>query len=151
MKQFELSKYNVRGGFLVASTPTLDSARVRARERDAYRRAHDEEVDDPEAIEIHNHVAMSGEPPDYSDRARDDEEPAEYPEDGAVVARFPADQFHFMTEGNEVVVYRGAGKSEHKTDIYEFGARDSRSRPPQTLRELNALNAAHYRQKGGRR
>jgi hypothetical protein len=147
--KLELSKYHVRGGFLVGPKPTLDSARARARERDAYR--HDEEEEnDPDALEIHNHIPMSA-PPDY-DRARDDEEP----EEGEVVARFPADQFHFATEGDEIVIYRGSGTSAPKTDIYDFdvsdmSARDSRSRPPQTLRELNALHAAHYRQKAGRR
>jgi len=154
MKHLKLSTYDVHNGFLVGPKPTLDSARVRARERDAYRRTRDDEEDDPEGVlEIHNHIPLSEEPEGYHDRAlaKDDEEQGEEPEEGEVVARFPADQYHFATEGDEVVVYRGAGTPEHKTDIYDIGARDNRSRPPQTLRELNALNAAHYRQKAGRR
>jgi hypothetical protein len=134
MKQLGLNQYHVRGGFLVRN----ERPSGRARALDADRRTRDEEEDDLEdVIEVHNH--------------KGDEEPNEEGSEGEVVARFPADKFHFVTEGDEVVVYRGAGESAQKTDRHDIGARDTRSRPPRTLRELNALNAAHYRQKAGRR
>ena len=154
MKQLGLNQYHVRGGFLVRNERASDFAPARGRALDAYRRTRDEEEEDPEGVlEIHNHIPMSQEPEGHFSRAlaKDDEEPGEEGREGEVVARFPADQFHFATEGDEVVVYRGAGTPEHKTDIYDIGARDHRSRPPQTLRELNALNAAHYKAKAGRR
>jgi hypothetical protein len=74
------------------------------------------------------------------------------------VARFAANKYHFATEGDEVVVYRGAGTPKHKTDIFDFDAGDSRSRArdarsaaPRTLAQLNAANAAFYKAKAGRR
>lgn len=152
MKQSELSQYRVHGGFLVRNERPSEFAN-RARALDARRRTRDEGEEDPEGIlEIHNHIPMSA-PPDYG-RAHDDEERAEEPEEGEEVGRFPANQYHFVTDGDDVVIYKGAGTPKHKTDIFDvndMSARDSRSRPPQTLRELNAFNAAHYRQKAGRR
>jgi hypothetical protein len=149
MKQLELNRYRVHGGFLVRNERTSDFARPRARALDARRRTRDEEEDDPDdLLEIHNHLSPE---PEGRALAKDYEEPNEEASEGEVVARFPADKFHFATEGDEVVVYRGGDTPEHKTDLYDFGARDARSRPPRTLRELNALHATYYRQKGGRR
>jgi hypothetical protein len=133
---------------------TLDiEALNRVRALDARRRTRDEgEEHREDVVEIHNHIPMSAEPD--NDRARDNEERAEEPDEGEEVGRFPANQFHFVTDGDDVVIYKGAGTPKHKTDIFDvndMSARDSRSRPPQTLRELNAFNAAHYRQKAGRR
>jgi hypothetical protein len=147
MKQPELNQYRVDGGFLVRNEGPSDFAN-RARALDARRRTRDEGEDDPEEVlEIHNHIPMSA-PPD--DRSHDGEEL----EEGEEVGRFPANQYHFVTDGDDVVIYKGAGTPKHKTDIFDvndMSARDSRSRAPRTLRELNASNAAHYRQKAGRR
>jgi hypothetical protein len=155
MKQLEHNQYHVRGGFLVRNERPSDFAPAHARALDAYRRpfSPDEGEDPEDIIEVHNHIPLSGEPEAYYDRAsaKDDEETQGEPSEGDVVARFPADKFHFATEGDEVVVYRGAGTPTTKTDIYDMGARDSRSRPPRTLRDMNAFNAAYYREKAGRR
>ena len=153
-------QFHIRNGFLTRNEKSSDYAPARTRALDVRRRrrTRDEvEEDDPEVVEIHNHIpmsqeSMSQEPEGYYDRAyaKDDEDPDEEGREGEVVARFPADRYHFATEGDEVVVYRGAGTPKHKSDIYDFGrARDTRFHPPQTLRQLNALHAAHYR--GGRR
>jgi hypothetical protein len=151
MKQLEPNQHRVRGGFLVRNERPSHFAN-RARALDAHRRTRDEGEDDPEdVLEIHNHIPLGQEPEGDRALAKDDEEPDEEGREGGVVARFPADKFHIATEGDEVVVYRGGGTPEHKTDIYDIGARDSRSRPPRSLSELNALHAVHYRQKGGRR
>ena len=155
MKQLEPNEYHVRGGFLVRNERPSDFALTRARALDAYRRPFtpDEEEDPEDVIEVHNHIPLSGELDGYFDRAatKDDEEPDEEQRKGEVVARFPADKFHFATEGDEVVVYRGAGTPANKTDIFDMGTRDSRSSPPRTLSELNTFHAGHYRQKAGRR
>jgi hypothetical protein len=144
-------QYHVHRGFLVRNNYD-DDAPTRRRVLDAYRRPRDEEEDDPEegVLEIHNHIPMGGEAEGYSDRAyaRGDEEP----EEGEVAARFPASKFHFVIEGDEIVLYRGAGEtSRPESDRHTFDTRDNRSsRPPQTLRELNALHANFYRQKARR-
>jgi hypothetical protein len=145
-----MNQYHVRRGFLVRNDY---DAPARARALDAYRRPRDEEEDDPDegALVIHNHIPMGGEPEGYSDRAyaKDDEEP----EEGEVAARFQASKFHFVVEGDEIVLYRGAGEtSRPESDRHTFDTRDNRhSRPPQTLRELNQFHVAYYRQKAGRR
>ena len=81
----------------------------------------------------------------------EDEEPEE---NGEEVARYPANSFTCRTEGDEIVVYRtnGSDSPAHKSDRHEMDTtRDSRSRPPRSLSELNRFHAAHYRQKAGRR
>jgi hypothetical protein len=138
----------IRNGFLTTG-PTLDSLPTRH---------HRNQEEDPDAIEIHNHIPVNEEsviatydprrPEPFQDMTDDDEEPEGQ---GEVVARFPANGFTCQTEGDEIVIYRGSGSPPHKTDIFDMTTRDSRSRRPRTLRELNALHAAHYRQKAGRR
>jgi hypothetical protein len=153
------SRYRIRGGFLVRPETAADFTPARARALDARRRSFspgDEGEDDPDqnTVEIHN---LSGEPEHSSVSLTGDDEEGEG-EEGEEVARFPANKYHFATEGDEVVVYRGAGTPKHKTDIFDFEAGDSRSRardghpnPPRTLAQLNAANAAFYRAKAGRR
>ncbi len=120
--------------------------------------------EEPETIEIHNHVAD----PDYGsltseemdsdrhhDRHRDlrdrrprDEEPDD--EDGEVVARFPRN-FHVQTEGDEIVVYSRPPRSQ-RTDIYDLKIEDRTrrtgdQRPPRTVAELNRFFASYYPRK----
>ena len=172
--KYDVRQYQVHKGYLIEGGPTHDGPRA---PRDDY----EQDPDEDDTLEIHNYIPVSEErtiatraEERFQDRAnaraeeRDragaenggyhrrrrnrDEEPDEEQEGhGEVVARFPADQYHFATEGDEVVIYRGAGTPAHKSDIYDFNARDSRSRPPRTLAELNRSNAAHYRQKEGPR
>jgi hypothetical protein len=127
-------RLRVHRGYLIAS-PTRD--RLRA-SRDDEREERVVATLDPSNAEPFQ---------DVSDDGGEGQSP------GEVVGRFPADKFHFATEGDEVVIYRGSGTPKHKTDIFDFNmtTSDSRSAPPQTLRELNAFNAAHYRRRAGRR
>lgn len=131
---------------------------------EARRRRDDDE--EPETIEIHNHLPQFGREPDYgaltseemdSDRARhrdlrarrhrDDE--YEDDEDGEVVARYPA-SYHVQTEGDEIVIYSKPPRSQ-PTDLLDFRVDDRRrkhvardQRPPQSLAELNQLHRQFY-------
>lgn len=125
----------VRNGFLTMG-PTLDSL-------PHFR----EEEEEPDTIEVHNYMPTNEESADQYDRAGDDEEPSsESGRNGEIVARFPASGYTALTEGDEIVVYRGSGSPTHRTDIYEMDtkARDSRPQAPRTLAELNRFHAAHY-------
>jgi hypothetical protein len=171
------SEYRVHNGFLSRVATAAERAAWSRQDRalDARRSRDDEpDEDDPDEIEIHNHLPMR-EPDDYAasyrsgvgeqdnfyDRARDDEEEPNAVREGEPVARFPVNGFSAITEGDEIVVYRTTGpgdRPQHKTDIHEMDSRsrtsDQRSRgprPPRTLRELNEANAAHYKKMGGRR
>jgi hypothetical protein len=149
--------YHVRNNFLTCNEKYDAPSSTRALDARRRRRARDEEEDDPEegVLEIHNHIPSSqelegGGYSDYDRRyARDDEEGRE----GEVLARYPASQYHFAVEGDEIVLYRGPGEtSRHESDRHTFDARDHRSsRPPQTLRQLNAYMADFYKAKAGRR
>ncbi len=136
------SGYHVRGGFLVREEP----ARSRARTLDGFRRPFSPDDDIP------------GEQPNSWEDDEEQEGGA-----GEAVARYPASRYTITTEdvGGEAhhVVYRSDGEGRapaHKTDVYEMSdsrsrARDVHPRPPQTLAELNALHAARYGAKEGRR
>lgn len=134
-------KYRVRNGFLVRKETAADFAPSRARTLDAYRRPFSPDEEEEPELETQN----QGEG-----------------EEGEEIARYPANAYTVTTEDDESgeshhVVYRSAGEGQapsHKTDIYEMGdnrARDAHSRAPRTLAQLNALNAAHYKAKAGRR
>jgi hypothetical protein len=127
----------VHRGYLVAG-PIKGGRTV-----DGFRRSDQEQEGDPDdVVEIHNHLP-------YDPQSVEDEEPEQ--QNGEEIARYPASGFTCRTEGDEIVVYRtgsGSDGPSHKTDLYDFDmdkARDSRSRAPRTLADLNRLHTAHYR------
>ena len=139
--------YRVHNGYLTAPAagPTLDSLRRRQRDDE-----YEDEEDPDETIELHNIIPMpSNEEPDY--QTGDDEEQSGPDEE---IARFPEDQYTVLTEDGHHVVYRTSGGAANRapnsrTDRFDMGtARDSHSRPPQTLRDLNAFHQAHYARRG---
>jgi hypothetical protein len=152
----------VHRGYLVGG-PTVDGAFRSPRSF----RDQEQDPDSDDVVEIHNHIPYSGGDeegrggfPANEERVvarydpesfQEDEEPEEQ---NGEVARFPANGFTCRTEGEEIVVYRTrrSDSPRPKSDRHEMDtARDSRSRPPRTLSELNRLHAAHYQQKAGRR
>jgi len=152
--------YHVRNGFLVESSSTSDAAGR-------------PEEDPDDTIEIHNYLPdpnhqMAGEEPAddrrrrRTDRLHDEEPEEEQQEQGEEVGRFSEAEHEVVLDGGDYVVRRGSGSSgpDMKSDRHDMPSdsrapthrsRDSRSRPPQTLAELNAFNSKYYRRMGGRR
>ena len=127
----------IRNGFLTVG-PTSD--RSFARTRDSARFRDEEEEPDDEVV-VHNHIPL-----DFGrehDPTEEDGEESEY--NAEVVARFPQEGHNAVTEGDELVVYRGCPwKKSDRFEMDSSSARDSGPRPPRTLTELNRYHAAHY-------
>ena len=99
------------------------------------RRTRDQE--DPDTIEIHNHIPEG-------DNQRDEEEGDK---DG-VIARYPS-TYHVRTEGKEIVVYsrlprQGGDMSAAESNLAFDHVRTQDHQPPRTLAQLNRYFNGYY-------
>jgi len=101
-------------------------------------RTRDDE--DPDTIEIHNHIPEG-------DNQRDDE--GEEGDENGVIARYPASSHHVRTEGDEIVVYgrpprEGSDMSAAEANLSFDHAKTHDNRPPRTLAALNEFYRRYY-------